>query len=149
MDNMHDKELIDSLREQNRLLSEQNEMLRELIDKTPDRNTVDRNFSRQQEQLDVIVKAQKVDYTWSWIKFILAALAAIVVIYFVVRAWLYFRNITGTFTEYMESINSTFGNMEGSLSEFMKSIESTFGDMESSFSNIQKFFDNLGGIFKF
>ena len=133
MDNRQNEnqELINGLREQNRLLIEQNQLLRSLIDKTPDARTVNDNFIKQQEQLASLQKMEKMEYVWSWVKFVLAAMAAVVVIYLIIRVFIYIQGVTSTLSQYMEQINSAFGK-----------IDSSFGDIKS-------FFDNLGNIFKF
>ena len=41
----------EELKRQNELLAEQNALLRELIDKTPDRNMVSEGFAKQQKQI--------------------------------------------------------------------------------------------------
>ena len=64
MDNRQNdnQELINGLKEQNRLLTEQNQLLRSLIDKTPDAKSINENFIRQQEQLTSLQKMEKVEY---------------------------------------------------------------------------------------
>ena len=121
----------EELKKQNELLAEQNALLRELIDRTPDRNMVSEAFSKQQKQMDILTKDQKVQSAWSWIQFALLIAVVIVVIVLLIKAWLFFRSVTNTFSQYFEVINSSFGKME------------------SAFSDIKGFFENLGKMFKF
>ena len=121
-------EVVQQLKRQNELLSQQNRMLQELIAKTPDRNDVKAGFNEQLRHLDIITKAQKTESLFGWVKFILIAVAALVMFYFLYRIWGYFGALNQTLSRYAEQFSSAFGGLEESL-----------GQIEEFFSKLKEF----------
>ncbi|MBQ8995727.1 MAG: hypothetical protein IJ091_07915 [Oscillospiraceae bacterium] len=121
--------VLQTLRQQNELLAQQNQMLRELIAKTPDRNEINAGFSEQRKHLELISKTQQTEYIWSWAKFVLLVIAAIAVCYGLYRIWSYFSVLNQTISQYAEKFSSAFGGME-----------ETLGELDSIFSKFKEFF---------
>ena len=63
--NNRDTEMLEALKEQNRLLTEQNRLLNELVSKTPDRSSLEAQMDEQTAALSSIQKSQKLQDTWS------------------------------------------------------------------------------------
>ncbi len=121
--------MILQLQQQNALLQEQNKMLKELVENTPDRKEVQEGFKEQRRHLEVITRTQKTDYVWGWIKFALIAILVIFLLYGVFRLYRYFNNISQTLGEISERFSSAFGGLEeklGKIQEFYEKLKEFF-----------------------
>lgn len=118
--------MILQLQQQNALLQEQNKMLKELVENTPDRKEVQEGFKEQRRHLEVITRTQKTDYIWGWIKFALIAILVLVLLYGMWRVYSYFNSISQTLGEISERFNATFGGLEeklGKIQEFYEKLK--------------------------
>lgn len=121
--------MILQLQQQNALLQEQNKMLKELVENTPDRKEVQEGFKEQRRHLEVITRTQKTDYVWGWIKFALIAILVIFLLYGVFRLYRYFNNISQTLGEISERFSSAFDGLEeklGKIQEFYEKLKEFF-----------------------
>ena len=112
--------IIHQLNQQNQLLAQQNRLLQELLDKTPDKTEVRAGFDEQQKQLASINKIQQSEYIWSWVKFALMALAILLVFYGMYRIWSYFATLNTMLAQYAERFSSSFGGLEETLQEIQE-----------------------------
>ncbi|MBR0343267.1 MAG: hypothetical protein IJH64_13670 [Oscillospiraceae bacterium] len=124
--------IIHQLNQQNQLLAQQNRLLQELLDKTPDKNEIRAGFGDQQKQLVSISKTQQSEYVWSWVKFALMALAILLMFYGMYRIWSYFATLNTMLSQYAEM-----------LSQYAERFSSSFGGLEETLEQIQEFFVKL------
>ena len=124
--------IIHQLNQQNQLLAQQNRLLQELLDKTPDKNEIRTGFDDQQKQLASISKTQQSEYVWSWVKFALMALAILLMFYGMYRIWSYFAPLNTMLSQYAEM-----------LSQYAERFSSSFGGLEETLEQIQEFFVKL------
>ncbi|MDO5137303.1 MAG: hypothetical protein Q4D71_02485 [Oscillospiraceae bacterium] len=124
--------IIHQLNQQNQLLAQQNRLLQELLDKTPDKNEIRAGFDDQQKQLVSISKTQQSEYVWSWVKFALMALAILLMFYGMYRIWSYFATLNTMLSQYAEM-----------LSQYAERFSSSFGGLEETLEQIQEFFVKL------
>ena len=124
--------IIHQLNQQNQLLAQQNRLLQELLDKTPDKNEIRTGFDDQQKQLVAISKTQQSEYVWSWVKFALMALAILLMFYGMYRIWSYFATLNTMLSQYAEM-----------LSQYAERFSSSFGGLEETLEQIQEFFVKL------
>ena len=124
--------IIHQLNQQNQLLAQQNRLLQELLDKTPDKNEIRAGFDDQQKQLVSISKTQQSEYVWSWVKFALMALAILLMFYGMYRIWSYFATLNTMLSQYAEM-----------LSQYADRFSSSFGGLEETLEQIQEFFVKL------
>ena len=73
--------IINQFGQQNQLLAQQNRLLQELLNKTPDKEEIRAEFDEQQKHLSTISKIQKSGYIWNWVEFALIALAILLLFY--------------------------------------------------------------------
>lgn len=115
--------MILQLQQQNALLQEQNKMLKELVENTPNRKEVEDGFKEQRRHLEIITRTQKTDYVWGWIKFVLIAIAVVLVLIALHRLWTYFNGISQTLNDISERFSATFGGLEEKLSKIQEFYE--------------------------
>ena len=124
------------LQEQNRLLQEQNTLLKALVEKTPDKKTVDDGFKEQKRHLEFLTKAQRTETTFSWIRFALIAIAVIVIFVLLFKAWQYFQSVASTFEQFSETLN-----------QYAEQFSSSFGKLDESLQDISEFFGKFRDFF--
>ncbi len=120
--------IINQLVQQNQLLAQQNRMLQELINKTPDKEEIRSEFDEQQKHLSSISRIQKNGYIWNWVEFALTALAILLLFYGMYRIWSYFASLNTMLSQYAERFSSSFGGLQQTLEQ-----------IEEFFTNLKDF----------
>lgn len=111
------KMIINQLAQQNQLLAQQNRLLQELVNKTPDKEDIRADFSEQKKHLSSIAKIQKTSYIWNWVEFALIALAILLLFYGMYRIWSYFASLNIMLSQYAERFSSSFGGLQQTLEQ--------------------------------
>ena len=111
------KMIINQLVQQNQLLAQQNRLLQELVNKTPDKEDIRADFSEQKKHLSSIAKIQKTSYIWNWVEFALIALAILLLFYGMYRIWSYFASLNIMLSQYAERFSSSFGGLQQTLEQ--------------------------------
>ena len=131
--------VIQQLVQQNQLLLQQNRLLQELVNKTPDKADMQAGFNEQQKYLYSIVKNQNQERIWNIIKLVLIILAAILVFYGLYRIWSYFDVLNDMLSKYADML-SQYVDM---LSEYAQRFSSSFGGIEETLQQIEEFFKKI------